>query len=76
MRRFSPDANASWAPSATTTIEKLLPRRWRALIESPISSTVSSSYGITIASAPPAMPLKTAIQPVLRPITSITITRS
>ena len=53
-----------------------MPRSWRALIESPISSTVSSSSGITIASAPPAMPLKTAIQPVLRPITSITITRS
>ena len=63
-------------PSATTTIEKPLPRRWRALIAPAISSTVSSSSGITIASAPPAMPLKTAIQPVLRPITSITITRS
>ena len=53
-----------------------MPRSWRALIASQISSTVSSSSGITIASAPPAMPLKTAIQPVLRPITSITITRS
>ena len=31
--------------------------------------------GIRIASAPPAMPLITAIQPVCRPITSTTMTR-
>ena len=46
------------------------------MIAAAISSTVSSSSGITIPSAPPAIPAKTAIQPVLRPITSTTITRS
>ena len=31
--------------------------------------------GIRITSAPPAIPLMTAIQPVCRPMTSMTITR-
>ena len=62
-------------PSLTTTIEKSLPRAWRCRISSHASSTVSGSSGIRITSAPPAIPLTTAIQPVWRPITSRTMTR-
>ena len=38
-------------------------------------STVIGCSGIRITSAPPAIPLITAIQPVWRPITSTTMTR-
>ena len=38
-------------------------------------STVMGCSGIRITSAPPAIPLITAIQPVWRPITSTTMTR-
>ena len=39
------------------------------------ASTLIGCSGIRITSAPPAMPLMTAIQPAWRPITSTTITR-
>ena len=39
------------------------------------SSMSTGRSGIRITSAPPAMPLITAIQPAWRPITSTTITR-
>ena len=39
------------------------------------SSTVIGCSGMRMTSAPPAIPLMTAIQPVCRPITSTTITR-
>ena len=52
-----------------------MPRAWRRSISAHASSTVSGCSGIRITSAPPAMPLITAIQPVWRPITSTTMTR-
>ena len=62
-------------PSLTTTMEKSLPRRWRFSISTQVSSTVNGYSGMRITSAPPAIPLMTAIQPVWRPMTSTTMTR-
>src|SRR4051812_42472226 len=63
------------APSATTTIEKKLPRRWRTRIASQTCSRSTGRSGMRITSAPPAMPLCRAIQPAWRPMTSSTSTR-
>jgi len=52
-----------------------LPRAWRLRSSSQACSIVTFCSGIRITSAPPAMPLITAIQPAWRPITSTTITR-
>ena len=52
-----------------------MPRAWRRSISAHACSTVIGCSGIRITSAPPAIPLITAIQPVWRPITSTTITR-
>ena len=62
-------------PSLTTTMEKFLPRAWRLRIVSATSSKSTGISGMRITSAPPAMPLCTAIQPACRPITSTTMTR-
>src|SRR5437764_2858269 len=62
-------------PSETTTIEKSLPRSCRRRMSSHASSIEIGCSGIRITSAPPAIPLTTAIQPVCRPITSTTMTR-
>ena len=56
-------------------MEKFLPRACRLRIVSATSSKSSGISGTRITSAPPAMPLITAIQPVWRPITSTTMTR-
>jgi len=74
--RDSPLSNSSSYPSLTTTIEKSFPFVCRLRISSQQCSTVIGSSGIRITSAPPAIPAITAIQPVWRPITSHTITRS
>src|SRR3954447_7348698 len=66
----------STAPSATTTIEKNRPPRlwrWRIVVQTSSRSTARS--GMRITSAPPAMPLCSAIHPAWRPITSSTSTR-
>src|SRR3954453_7701572 len=63
------------APSATTTIEKKLPRRWRARIASQTDSRSTGRSGTRITSAPPAIPECRAIQPAWRPMTSSTSTR-
>ena len=52
-----------------------MPRSWRLRSSAHASSTLIGCSGIRITSAPPAIPLITAIQPVWRPITSTTITR-
>ena len=64
------------APSATTTIEKLAPRRCRCWMRSHTSPMSNGSSGTRMMSAPPAIPEYVAIQPAWRPITSTTITRS
>src|SRR3954463_1118990 len=66
----------SFAPSATTTIEKFLFWvRWRFLMWSHTLSMSIGRSGMRITSAPPAIPECTAIQPAWRPITSQTMTR-
>ena len=52
-----------------------MPRACRLWISLQVSSIETGCSGIRITSAPPAIPLTTAIQPVCRPITSSTITR-
>jgi hypothetical protein len=65
------------APSATTTIENVLPVvSWRWRMCSQTSSTSNGRSGTRMTSAPPAMPDHVAIQPASRPMTSQTITRS
>ncbi len=64
------------APSATTTIEKLAPWRWRCSMRAHTSAMSNGTSGTRTTSAPPAMPEWMAIQPAWRPITSTTITRS
>jgi hypothetical protein len=56
ISRSSPLAKASLAPSATTMIEKSLPRSWRRVTSRQISSTVVVCSGMTMQSAPPAIP--------------------
>ena len=68
-------APGSSQPSLTTTIEKFLPLACRLRISPHTWSSSTGFSGIRITSAPPAMPLITAIQPVWRPITSTTMTR-
>src|SRR5438132_4712168 len=66
----------SFAPSATTTMEKFTPReRCRRMMCSQTRSMSMGFSGMRITSAPPAMPECVAIQPACRPITSQTITR-
>src|SRR6266481_17454 len=66
----------SFAPSATTTMEKFTPRlRWRRMMCSQTLSMSICFSGMRITSAPPAMPEYVAIHPAWRPITSQTITR-
>ena len=45
------------------------------MISAQASSTLIGCSGMRMTSAPPAIPLMTAIQPVCRPITSTTMTR-
>ena len=52
-----------------------MPRLWRLRSSAQASSTVIGCSGMRMTSAPPAIPLITAIQPVCRPITSTTMTR-
>ena len=68
--------SAGVAPSATTTIEKFAPLRWRCSMRSQTSSMSNGISGMRMMSAPPASPEYVAIQPACRPITSTTITRS
>ena len=68
-------APAGVAPSATTTIENVLPRSWRRWMWRTTSSMSNGRSGMRIASAPPAMPLHSAMWPALRPMTSTTMTR-
>ncbi len=63
-------------PSATTTIEKLVPPRCRCSMRAHTASMSNGCSGTSTMSAPPAIPEYTAIQPAWRPITSTTITRS
>ena len=68
--------SAGIAPSATTTIEKECPVRWRRRSTEATSSRSNGRSGSRIVSAPPAIPDDSAIHPALRPITSTTISRS
>src|SRR5256885_3588885 len=53
-------------PSEMTTMEKFFPRAWRLRIDSATSSKSTCCSGMRITSAPPAIPLLTAIQPACR----------
>ena len=63
------------APSATTTIENRSPRAWRAITQAETWASSMGRSGTRITSAPPAIPLWSAMCPACRPITSQTMTR-
>ena len=68
---------AGVAPSATTTIENVLPVvSWRCVMWPQTSSMSNGFSGTRMTSAPPARPEAQAIQPASRPMTSQMITRS
>ncbi len=63
-------------PSATTTIALFFPIVNPARIRSLIRATETCSSGMASSSAPPAMPLSSARNPAVRPITSMKKSRS
>src|SRR5665213_3204547 len=70
-----PSCSGSFAPSATTTIANRLPLSQRARSSRTTSSISIGCSGVSVTSAPPAMPAVIAIQPASLPITSTTCTR-